>query len=1729
MIKRHLDFELSIEPENRDRNQYVARVIKAPIEARPVSITLPDLKGYRLSNVQVEQLQGRSRNAVPVEIDPQKVSLFEHPEEFGAALFDTLLHDEIKECWRANLAYANQNKYALRFCLRLERAPELESWPWEYLFDRRKGEFLFLSEETSLVRRFVLDGTVPSLEATAPLHILVVVANPLQQAALDVQQEWKTLREKWSDPNSTQRVVLELLKKPTIDCLADRLRQQPSVHILHFIGHGTFDANSNPKTGYLVWENEEGTPDFVDDKRLRLLFRDHPALRFIFLNACEGARTDSSTAFAGVAQQLISLGMPAVIAMQFPIPDRSAIHLAEKFYQTLAIGESVDCALAIARKALYTEARKATQAHGNHTIAWGTPVLFLRASDGFIVPPPCPYPGMTPFTVKNSVFFCGRQKEIKRLLERIDHQRELFVIGPSGSGKSSLIYAGLIPTLQRDQKITWQIRQFRPGDNPIAALQEQSKDLFIPASHELQAVQYAPAPLKADRLLLFVDQLEELFTQSDGQTQQAFIAELNRVRALEQVTLIFTLRADFLPELMNCQGFVTMERFAPEYIFPLDKDGLRAAICEPAAALAVEVESGLVEQLLSDAADQKNVMPLLQETLRLLWQKQRQRTLSLDTYTTLVPGNESGLRGVLKRKADELYELVEDANSTSAEGRSLRLFLQAHKTEYQRVVRRIFLRLVRSDEHELRYTRRQQTPESLGAVTNDATLFDATLNYLIDSRLLTTDIDEETKKIRHVDLAHEAIIECWDKLKGWLTIKKGEAGLALHRFEQMAENWDSRKQGKTGLLDESEFKELQRWWQNKEIVIDTGVRVDLLTTFIEASKKEIEQRRRIRNLFITGICTAIIVTTVAALYARYQAAYASNQRNQTLQQASILFANRAREQLLIDPVAAIHFSEHALPSSADRRPFAAAAEFTLIHGIHSSLERQYFLVTVDALTANQVAVGANRVAVGGAALQLLDRQLQQPVSLYKQPSEEITNVAWNDHDLLLSYSYQHAMIWRGQQVLAEEWFADPIKFARWQPTGDALTIGVNNDLQLWAPPAHRESLATFSSPVQNAAWSKTGAQLAAWDTNRTLRAWEMTQLKPSLLLSITQPSYIGQAAWSPTGRQLATVSNDGQLHIFNVTEQPSVITATISSPQGSNGRASVLFLDDERVAAWLFNGQLHFFDQTGRLLNSASAADATQQVQLAPDGQHLLAFLRDGSLVLWSVGDAITEQIRFKGHQEAVIAADWFEDYLVTASGDGSARVWDLTTGDEIVALYGHTADKNDYQEVLGVRWVTDQSDLPPHLLTWGRDNSVRRWQVFDAQGTPLCDGVDQEGLPRCYDENATFTQHDAEITTMRWLNDETLVTTSKGSEAGHWSTGTNHLRVWQPVLEQQQIISQTKAPAVAVWDPTGQAVLTYVVGQNGIVRHQIIGQPSNVITLPMPIMAAVWITRGLLISTTGHALLVDPVTGAAVATWQNECANVVAAAEEQRGQIALVTKDQLLCLWDQAQPAPQQLTNGATDQQPSPIAGFQWSKDGKRLLTFGAQVQLWDLDTHSSQAVTPLTKEKVQAAFSPDEQLIAVAITETVTVLNVSDGKLRWHSDLVHQGKIAGIAWIEGQTWPNQPDSSLTTQRALLLTWSRDDRTARLWDWQQGVEVMRMAERNLVAVAISPSGGQIATASQYFRRSCEQPPCDVNVIHRWRVWPTDPAALLRKAQTYKTRELSRQQLATFLLPTPTP
>jgi len=292
----------------------------------------------------------------------------------GQALYQALFAPPLNELLASRLRTVDpQRQTGVRFLINTTDAPDLAGLPWEFLYNPRNEDFMFSARSTPVVRWLDLDPdqVVPTLAVKPPLRVLIAIAAPSAHDELAVGEELHHLDRALGTLVDAGQVEIYQLDHATLAGLNQALVDDRP-HVLHFIGHGDFEGDD----GVIMLESDDppGEVAPLSGRRLATLLRNHlGSLRLVFLNSCMGSAVSARNPFGGVAQNLIRRGVPAVIAMQFPIPDAVAIKLARHFYGYLAAGYAVDDALTCARAYLITD---------GHDVEWGAPALHMRSPDG---------------------------------------------------------------------------------------------------------------------------------------------------------------------------------------------------------------------------------------------------------------------------------------------------------------------------------------------------------------------------------------------------------------------------------------------------------------------------------------------------------------------------------------------------------------------------------------------------------------------------------------------------------------------------------------------------------------------------------------------------------------------------------------------------------------------------------------------------------------------------------------------------------------------------------------------------------------------------------------------------------------------------------------------------------------------------------------------------------------------------------------------------------------------------------------------------------------------------------------------------------------------------------------------------------------------------------------------------------------------------------------------------
>jgi hypothetical protein len=426
----------------------------------------------------------------------------------------------------------------------------------------------------------------------------------------------------------------------------------------------------------------------------------------------------------------------------------------------------------------------------------------------------CPYVGLEAFREKDRVNFFGRADTLDRALQIVRERRFLAVIGPSGSGKSSIVLGGVLPMLKEgavEGSRAWNYQA------PLAPGNASGRYLAATAEGGGEATQ-----------VMVVDQFEELFTLVDDAASRAAFAK--RLVDLHQNggVIIATIREDYLPRLGAFPELQELFRCGDLRATPLSASELREAIEKPAERINLKFESGLVDLLVSDVVGEPAALPLLQFTLWRLWTKRRRNRLTLEMYREV-----GGGRSALARAADEVFNDLKIVQN-------------------QDTMRRILLRMVRPGAHS--ETTSSRVPvDALLRLGDDPARVQAVLDRLLAARLVRRTNDR-------IEVAHEALIRNWPKLVEWIEQKKA-AMTELHRFEALADEW-VRFGRESGFLDEKQLEDAEEWLASDE-ARDIGVK-DSLPALVAASRARINKEKLIARTW-QSVSSLMTVAVIALL------------------------------------------------------------------------------------------------------------------------------------------------------------------------------------------------------------------------------------------------------------------------------------------------------------------------------------------------------------------------------------------------------------------------------------------------------------------------------------------------------------------------------------------------------------------------------------------------------------------------------------------------------------------------------------------------------------------------------------------------------------------------------------------------------------------------------------------------------------------------------------------------
>jgi WD40 repeat protein/DNA-binding SARP family transcriptional activator len=823
----------------------------------------------------------------------------------------------------------------------------------------------------------------------------------------------------------------------------------------------------------------------------------------------------------------------------------------------------------------------------------------------------CPYKGLARFEPSDAEFFFGRERLAAELVARLVGVGLVGVIGPSGSGKSSLIRAGLLPAL-RDGVLPgsdrWEQVIVRPGEHPLGELARALGDQDQGHGVLLRAAEHC---VRADgRLLLVVDQFEEVFTAcQDQQEQVSFLDELLAAGTAEQgAMVVLGIRADYYGRCAEHSGLA--ERLAGSQVLvgPMDAEEVRRAIELPAHRAGLRVEAGLSKAMVADVAGEPGGLPLLSTALLECWERRQGRTLTLAGYR-----ERGGVHGAVARLAERAYLALDPDEQAAA--------------------RRLLLRLAGPGEGAA-VTRRSVALAELEPERDQPTA--RALEVLTARRLLT--VSEAT-----VEVAHEALLREWPRLRGWL--EEDVQGRALHRhLTQAAGAWAAagRDAGElyrgarlTGALDwaathgadlnqlEREFLDASRAAAEREVA-DARRRAE----------REARTSRRLRGL-LTGLAAVLALALVAGGLALALRGRAEHQTLVAQRQTLVAESRRLGYQALLedelDRSLLLARQAVALDDSVDTR---SALLTTLLRSPQALWMRRG-----DGNQLQNVTLSAD-----GRTLAATDNV----VGTYLWDTRTGRRLTGLDGSVLAFSQDGHLLATGGYTKAGGS---------------PGAAGGYTTDLRLWDV-APRRIVKVLPLPserevVVDATFSPDGRIVAVGTVRGSLIFWDVASgapLGPVLRYSHEQ-ALSGNLAFAPDGATLYTSAQGGTTIVWDVARRRRVR----AFPFG--GRLAVS-RDGKTVALGQQDGSTILADAaTGRRRGVLTGhSGVVTRLAFSPDGSALASVSDDRTAILWDVATGKARQT-LRGHAGSVTGMAFSPDAatLYTSSLDDSVIAWDLT------------------------------------------------------------------------------------------------------------------------------------------------------------------------------------------------------------------------------------------------------------------------------------------------------------------------------------------------------------------------------------------------------------------------------------------------------------------------------------
>ena len=1390
-----------------------------------------------------------------------------------------------------------------------------------------------------------------------------------------------------------------------------------------------------------------GTPDYVSPEQLRNETvgpsSDIYSLGAVLYEILTGERPFPEIPVAMLLQKQMEEPIPHVSASRPDLPRE--IDAVIQRATAKEPGERYDNVLAMA-EALRQAAR-------------GVGLAMIDAGAAAVVDVTNPYKGLRAFQEIDADDFYGRDALVQILLSRLCETRFLAVVGPSGSGKSSLVKAGLLPALRRGTlpgSENWFVAEMVPGSHPLEELELALLPIAVdPPPSLLEPLQKDERGLLRTlrrilpsdgetQLLLVIDQFEELFTLVEDEEQRLYFLNSLFVALNDPhspLHVVVTLRADFYDRPLQIQPLAELFKQHTEVVLPLNREELLWAIREPARRMGVGVEESVITAMVADVVDQPGALPLLQYTLTELFDERQDSMMTLAAYESL-----GGVSGALAQRAEEIYANLDKAGQEAARQLFLRLVTLGEGTEdtRRRVLRAELegigqlsmvndqLSIVndkvadgQSGNSELR------TPNSeieASDIRHPTSQFSAIINSFGAARLLTFDRDPLTRGPT-VEIAHEALLKEWPRLKEWLEENRDDVRLQRILATETAE-WLKNDQDDGYLLRGARLDQYEAWAGESAILLTGKEQAFLAAGFAarEARLDEEEARQR-RELE-----TAQQLAQTERQRAEEQTAAAGRLRRRALILAGALGV------AAILAIAALFFAQQSTQNAliAATREAEAASEAE-----HRA--------TAQALAEEQADVASSR-ELAATALNQLGVDAERSILLALQ--------ALTMAQTLEAENALHQAIQSSRVLQTLRGHGEPFFFLAYSPDGSRLaTTGGDNLAKVWDADTGEEllTLGGHEGETFGISFSPDGKRLATASYDGKVIVWD-AQSGERLLTLIDDGAELTAVQFSPDGNLLAANgAYDGHVRIWDA-ETGELLSSFLAH------EAPMWFVTydaaGERLATASVDGTAKVWDANTHeeLLTLVGNDDVVSRVNFSPDGERLAT--SSMKVRLWDAASG-TEQMVLDGHHGFVLWAAFSPegDRIATSGVDGQVIVWDAISGEELFTLSGHAG------LVLGVAFSPDGE----RLASASYDGSARIWDLRPER------------------ELLTIDDHEKDVYSVAFNPEGTrLISGSIDGTARVWD-------IADPAAEnfgRQLLAVGDGDPANGVravaYSPDGRRFIASNAAGKATVYDGETGQEHFTLHGHAPGLSGETVYNGV----TGVAFSPD---GELIATASDDLTAKIWDAANGRELFTLEGH-----------------ISGTTTSPPHEgVVKVAFHPVGPFVATAGADgtVKIWstedgrmvfDVPAHPDSAV-------INLAFNFDGSRLATgAFDGTAKVWEVSEGTDvsgegvsldELYTLIGHTGSVYGVAFT--------PDGS-------RLATAGEDGTAKVWDAASGQELLTLTIQpiGLMDIAITPDGKYLATAGR-----------DGTV----RLFVLDIEELVALGQSRVTRSLTEEECQRYL------